>query len=301
MSRYTTEVRFICENYAGNVTVDNDGVDVVINKAIPKIFNFDFPIFDEAYRLVLERKIIYHFYTREIGLETVGLWKLKLRTKLNEIMPYYNILYNILAKDFDPLKNVDVKIKRDGTDTEIKKEEGKTSNSSTHSTNSVDVEKNTDNRNITEQNQFISSGSNTQTDGRITTDDKTSKFSDTPQGGLTGLTNDKYLTSAQIDNNTHKVSGTLKDVNTKTDTNDVTKVDTNEFNGNKTNSTSGNESGSGTSQNNTDIESVQDYLEHKYGYEGVSQLDILAKLAENIYNVDLMVMNDLEELFMQIW
>ena len=52
-----------------------------------------FPIFDENYRSVLETKILRHYYTREIGFETVGLWKHYLKTKLNEIMPKYNKLY----------------------------------------------------------------------------------------------------------------------------------------------------------------------------------------------------------------
>ena len=39
MSKYTTEVRFICESYAGlNESVGYAGIDEVINKAIPKVF-----------------------------------------------------------------------------------------------------------------------------------------------------------------------------------------------------------------------------------------------------------------------
>ena len=99
MSKYTTELRFICETLANlNESVGYDGGDVtkidsvkeVIEASRQSIFNFDYPIFDQNYKVTLETKILRHFYTREIGEETYGLWKLRLEDKLNLIMPYYN-------------------------------------------------------------------------------------------------------------------------------------------------------------------------------------------------------------------
>ena len=84
MSKYTTEVRFICETAAGLETSQGyTSVNKIIEKALPSVFDFTFPIFDESYRNVLETKILKHYYTREIGLESVGLWKLNLETKLS--------------------------------------------------------------------------------------------------------------------------------------------------------------------------------------------------------------------------
>ena len=89
MSKYTTELRSICEQFAElTESVGYKKVDEVIRLALPKIFYFDFPIFDENHRTELETKIIKHYYTREIGVETVGLWLLKLEMTMNEIMPY---------------------------------------------------------------------------------------------------------------------------------------------------------------------------------------------------------------------
>ena len=88
MSKYTTEVRYICEMYAGlEESVGFADVGKVITDSRDKIFDFQYPIFDENYRAALESKILLHYYTQEIGLETVGLWKLKLQAKMNEIMP----------------------------------------------------------------------------------------------------------------------------------------------------------------------------------------------------------------------
>jgi hypothetical protein len=83
MAKYTTQVKSIIES----------GYD---------LFDFDYPIFDEAYRGVLESKIINHYYFREIGLETVGQFKHFLKTKLTIVMPYYNQLYEsngLVTKD----------------------------------------------------------------------------------------------------------------------------------------------------------------------------------------------------------
>ena len=49
MAEYTTQVRTICEvNASLNESVGASKVDDIIALALPKIFNFDFPIFDEA-------------------------------------------------------------------------------------------------------------------------------------------------------------------------------------------------------------------------------------------------------------
>lgn len=58
------------------------------------VINFQFPIWDETDRAGLIHKILIHYYMREIGLETVALWKLRLYDKLNMIMPYYIRLWN---------------------------------------------------------------------------------------------------------------------------------------------------------------------------------------------------------------
>ena len=63
MSKYTTEVRFICENAAGyNESQGFNNIESILTKSAPKIFNFDFPMFDETYRLPLEKKILRHFF-----------------------------------------------------------------------------------------------------------------------------------------------------------------------------------------------------------------------------------------------
>lgn len=132
MSKYTTELRFICENAAGLIESLGEGaIDDIITKAAPKIFNFSFPIFDESYRLPLEKQILRHYYTREICEETVGLWKLRLQDRLNLIMPKYNQLYESAMLEFNPMYDVDYR--RAGTNSGQGQSSGNSNTQNMHS------------------------------------------------------------------------------------------------------------------------------------------------------------------------
>lgn len=146
MSKYTTEVRFICENSAGlSESKGADNVDSILDKCWNKVFNFDFPIFDEKYRKVLCSKILKHYYTREIAHETVGRWKLALNAKLNEIMPYYNQLYKSELLEFNPFYDVDLTRSREGSGTSNRTNTNtETSNNETKNVNSSSGTSNTD-------------------------------------------------------------------------------------------------------------------------------------------------------------
>lgn len=89
MSTYTTQLRYIVES----------GYDLGLK---------NYPIFDEGYRELLNAKIIEHYYFREIGLETAGLFKRFLNRKMAEIMPYYNQLYKSELLKVEPLTRIDL-------------------------------------------------------------------------------------------------------------------------------------------------------------------------------------------------
>lgn len=125
MSKFTTEVRFICEVAAGYTESQGyNNVESIITEAAPSVFG-NFPIYDENYRLPLETKILRHFYTREISEETVGLWKLRLNDKMNIIMPFYNKLYESELLKFNPFYDVDLTrdYKRNDTGTQAEQEQ----------------------------------------------------------------------------------------------------------------------------------------------------------------------------------
>ena len=108
MSKYTTEVRYICEEAAGlRESVGYNDVNEVVAKAYPKIFDSSLVFYNEETKTRLLPKILVHYYQKEIGFETVGLWKLKLNQKMREILPYYNQLYASEDLEYNPLQNVD--------------------------------------------------------------------------------------------------------------------------------------------------------------------------------------------------
>lgn len=84
MSAYTTQIRYLVET----------GWDFGLK---------DYPLFDESYRTGLNRKIIDHYYFREIGFETAALFNRFLNRRMNEIMPYYNQLYKSELIKIDPI------------------------------------------------------------------------------------------------------------------------------------------------------------------------------------------------------
>ena len=194
MSKYTTEVRFICENSAGlSESEGADNVDSILDKCWNKVFNFDFPIFDENYRQILCRKILKHYYTREIAHETVGRWKLALNAKLNEIMPYYNQLYKSELLEFNPFYDVDLTRKREGSGTS-----NRTSN-------------NTETNSGTSKN--VSSGSGT------SNTDTLNRFSDTPQNSMDtqGIADSVPLTTVTKVNEDNTTTNASTDTLTRND------------------------------------------------------------------------------------
>ena len=327
MSKYTTEVRFICEEAAGlTSSVGYLGVNDVINTALPKVFNFDFPIFDETYRPILEKKILKHYYTREIGLETVGLWKLFLDTKLNEIMPYYNQLYKSELISFNPMYDVDLTrdhqlkrledIKETGTQESDTNRNGTldtTANKTgtTHDT-SLTTDHGTANQDISNQKTVHST--NGDTTDVTTTVSHVDKFSDTPQGALDGLKNDTYMSEARIvdDTNTSKtiVSGN-DDINenntgnttTETDATSDTTSDGRTTQNETINTTNTDKENRVATQNtNKNLNSIDDYIEHVTGKtSGVSYSKLLNEFRETFLNIDMLIINDLSDLFMNLW
>lgn len=271
MSVYTTQVRFICEAEAGlKKSVGYDDVNTVIQNAIPKIFNFSWPIFDESYRNVLETKILKHYYTREIGLETYGLWKLKLDTKLNEIMPYYNQLYKSALLEFNPLYDVDITRNHTGKKTGTEALKG-----------NVDI-----NGQVLVDNHGNVNTTDDTTVANTTTSENIDKFSATPQGAIDNLRNDKYLTNARMVNDTNTSNGTTTG---RTDTSTDSTTDT------TTNTTT-------TTNNSTTINNTEDYLETVKGKQGAqSYASLIMEFRETFLNIDMMVIEDLGELFMNIW
>lgn len=287
MSKYTTELRFICENMAGlTESKGYNNIDEIISAARPQIFNFNYPIFDNSYKSVLETKILKHFYLREIAHETVGIWKLRLNTKLNEIMPYYNQLYESELIEFNPMWDVDVTTDHDKD------------NAGTHVTDDDRTHRNT---NIVDRDDHETiAKDDTETINRDETTDRDysteewNKYSDTPQGGITGLANDNYLTDARHVNTTGSEDISVEDDTNRTLDSDTVRTLTSDI-------TTTDNAADTTDITNTYTD-TEDYLEHIKGHRaGVSFSKYLNEFRDTFLNIDMMIIDELEPLFFGLW
>lgn len=279
MSKYTTEVRFICEQKAGlEGSVGASDVNEVLSKSWNKVVTSNFVIFDEAYREKLVSKVLKHYYLREIGAETVGIWMLWMNTKFEEIMPYYNQLYESAKLKFEPFYDVDYtrSSQRDVTETEHGSYENKGQTQSDGS--STDTGK-TGNTRTGKTSEVGSTGG-------------TSKdlYSDTPQGALTGVESETYLTNARKVTDSGNSNTDVDETITDTGTSEVNGVNSQTINStlNNTNAKSG-------AKGDTFSESVTG----KMG--GGSYSKMLIEYRDTFINIDMLVIDEFKDLFFGLW
>ena len=106
MAIYTMELRTVIE-YEGRETVENYFKDYCLNNylkenEIETILNANIWSKDR-----LASKIVDHYYMREIGYETIGLFKHFAKVYMQEIMERYLPLIYSKSISYDPLVNVD--------------------------------------------------------------------------------------------------------------------------------------------------------------------------------------------------
>lgn len=130
-----------------------------------KIFDFNYPLSNNVNKEEFETNILNHYLTRRIGQETFTSFQIMLNVKLNEIMPKYNSMFDVLV-DWNIIEEV---------------ERGN------RNINKEDNSKSTNN---------IETSSNTSTE---TTQDK--RFSDLPQNQIQNVKDGSYLTEYGFDTN----------------------------------------------------------------------------------------------------
>lgn len=203
MSKYTTTLRSICEYYAGYKEAQDD-YSTVIDKSYDKIFTVPDILITSDIDLYTKKAILREYYMREIGFETTGYFKMKLNQMYIRECQKYNAIgkavENFISKYseypdlllFTNFTHTLREAKRVANGTEDKKE-----------TRSQTVDK-------------TATEDKTVTDEKTSTEKTTSRFSDTPQGSLSNIENNTYLTNATITDQTHTDNGTQKTNGTAT-------------------------------------------------------------------------------------
>lgn len=316
-------------------SVGFDDVDRIISLVRSKIFSFKYPIFNEEYREILETKIINHYFTREIGLETVSLWKHFLKTRMNEIMPYYNKLYEAeLSVSGNPFGDVDYT--RSGVNhgesegSEIL--DGTVRNTGTISDDGDSTMKGTviDDGVSATTGSVTDEGESTSADGG--TEEKSTQnepvkdtwtlYSDTPQGGIAGISaaEPSVGSNAYLTNATHviesgvgssqeettdfgKTNTTFVD-NTRTYDTETTNDNTRTYNTANTNDNTRTLNTTGKTDNETTRSSSSDgnYSELVKGKRGSrAYYEMMYDLSKKLVNIDMLVIRDLSDLFMNVY
>lgn len=307
MSKYTTEVRYICEQKAGlQESVGFNNINSVLDKSWDKIFTTNWEIFDESYRKILCEKILRSYYTREICAETVGLWQLWLDSTLCEIMPMYNQLYKTTIYEFNPLYNTDMTttFTKTVTGNDSKTTTGNSSKWNDVSTSSKNTK--TDDYTVKDSSKTdsTSKGNTNSESSNNDTSAETNKFNDTPQGGVNGIESGNYLTDIRMisrtgtttnssdENSTSSLNGTYTNENLNKGT--TVNEGTIRSNTNETGATNASETG--TSET---TETWTEKVMGKNNSENYGQL--LVEFRKSIINIDKMIIDELKPLFMQLW
>lgn len=131
MSKYTTSFYEIDKEVNKDDFIETS-VDDRLDKIRGIIFDFTYPISDDNKKRV-EIAILKHYYMNEIGMETLGLFKIYLSDRLNLIMPRYNRLYNYNDAEISPFINSS--LEESGTNNQINKSDVDSTGTSTDARN----------------------------------------------------------------------------------------------------------------------------------------------------------------------
>lgn len=258
MSEFTTQLRWPVEQLLKDQKLPPT------ESNWPKIYNRlgldDYPIFDEGHREVLNNKIIRHYFMREIGLETLELFRYFMRMKMWEIMPYYNQLYKSELIEFDPLSTRDMKCDEKWT---------------VDNTDDWTVDNTRDQTDDWTRKENGTLNSNTTADDREVFQDTPMSMLDSP--GSNPVSNLEYATTVTYDHGTTGTDQTTSSTGSGKNTADEKKKET------------------GDRDKNEDGAREK----HDYGYD-IPGADMLQKYRETFLNIDMMIIRELADLFMGI-
>ena len=207
MSKYTIELRYIYEDKNF------------------ELFDFPYNLYNNELKPWFEEKFFEHFMFYEIGFDTIGMFKQRLMSKLNDIYPYYRDLYETEIRS----KNIDFMLNKDLKESYVRE---------------------------------LTSNSNSNQESNVTSNSLSTAGQLTPSLIANSQKIDKFMDSAQKDNGTSSSTST------------------GESNGN----------------------SKEQYSLISQGNIGItSSAELLTKWRETLLNIDLMIFEECNDLFMQIF
>ena len=269
-----------------------------------KLFNFDYPIFDERYRKQFETNIIKEFYFKEIGFETEGRFIFELEHFLNLNMPYYNQLFESELIEFDPLESYSLEtVSKREIDSD--KTENKNNQLNTES-ETLGIDKNTGKQTTDTTNNQTHTENDKVTNKETGNDFNRQIFGDTPENRLrlttkadgTGVL--EYATNITENTSSSKNdSDSQRNSSSITDDKQKSTVDTT----NDTNSSVNNQSNMNQTENNTENSDIDEsFTESKRGSIGVKTYsEMILEYRETFIRIEKMIYQEMKELFMLVY
>lgn len=297
-------VKEICLNHTGG----GEGLTLqeIIHQAAPDVFCFTFPIHDENHRLALEEKMLKRYFYRRICCEDVDEWTLRLDAKLNEIMPYYNKMYESLDYLVDIMDDVDYlrEVGEDSTKSNIENTKSTQNTESTGSNTGSRTESTKGTREHNENRSSVEESNETTTGTKAETSQAINRYSETPQGELSALADNKYLTTATIVDSTgnEDTEGTAERKGQKVDSGNDKDVSTVNGSVNTTNANENNTNTVGTFDTSGTESGNRKMKEHVKGkmYAG-SKAKYVIEYRKAIMNVDAEILGRLADLFLNVY
>lgn len=305
VSKYTTEVRFICESKSGlEESKGANNVDTIIANSWNKIFTTNCTFFDNNYRQALCSKILKHYYLREIGAETVGIWLLWMNTKLEEIMPYYNQLYSSALLEFNPFNDVNYTKEHEGENNGTKNVEGTSRSQDSKSGTIEDYGRKTDNGSYTDTGTVGNARDITVESEASSQGSKGDRYSDTPQGTIanTDVVGNAYLTNVRLTDDTTSGESSESTLDNNLETRNLAGSNTNTETTNDTKTISESDILNATNNVDETLHNTDSYIETIAGKMSTTPYsELLNKFRETFLNIDMMVIDEFDELFLRLW
>jgi hypothetical protein len=262
----------------------------------------DYPIFSSEYRDKLNKKIYDHYRFHEIGFETVAKFKHYLNTTMNEIMPYYNKLYETELLSVNPLLSFQRTTNTSkAANTEKNEKLKNTVNQFINNAAKIDnTTINDTDESIT--NKMKSTQDSTVNSNKNIKDSSKDIHSETPSGllSMVDITDNVYATDATLKSGANDESLTSNEGISKNDDGTTTTA-SDTTNTSKTNSES--DTVNNTINNNDNIASVnliESNTITESGFE-IPLSDLIIRYRETFLNIDLQIIKELKDLFMMIY
>ena len=274
-----------------------------------KIFDFDYPLSQNIEKETFETNILNHFINRRIGFQTPTAFKIALNSKLNEIMPMYNNMFDMVS-NWGIFKNGDEEfIEENHTFIEnfigLKQNDNKRDSKKDNTQNENNIKNSNGTASTTGSNSQSITGSGSDTNvetGSVTKDIRNSAM---PQSEISNVQDADYLTNYTLETDTfnnHTNARTLSNTESVTGSNsELNDIVTKESEDNLKETSEKTNSNETLKENTNNEKSISENYTKKVNRSNFKDLDSYIKFVNEIKSIYSLIYKDLDDLFLEIY